>query len=228
MLGNVNPWLYLSQNWPMVRHLLSQHVELTFVAIALGLVISLPLAVIARRFPRWRGPIVGLSATMYIIPSLALFAIVGAWLGYYPPGNFWTAETGLAGYTMLILVWNILAGLAAVPADAREAAIAAGYTELATLVRVELPLAIPYLIAGLRVATATVIGLVPVTLYIGLGGFGQLFNYGFQADYSSPIIDGLILCIVLAALCDLAWVGIGRVLVPWSRTSRRATAAARV
>jgi len=122
-------------------------------------------------------------------------------------------------------VWNILAGLAAVPPDARESAIAAGYTETATLVRVELPLAVPYLIAGLRVATATVIGLVPVTLYIGLGGFGQLFNYGFQANYSSPIVDGLIGCIVLAALFDLAWVGLGHLLVPWSRTTRRATAA---
>jgi osmoprotectant transport system permease protein len=225
MLGNVSPWTYLQQNWSLnVQGYLLQHIALTFIAVALGLAISVPLAVVARRYPFTRGPLVGFAATMYIIPSLALFAIVGAWLGYVPPGSYKTAELALTGYTLLIMLWNTLAGLEAVPPDARESAVAMGYTPFDTLVRVELPLAVPYIIAGLRVATATVIGLVTVTALIGLGGLGQMLIYGFNTQYYSPIIDGLVLSVLLAAVCDLAWVAVGRALVPWSRTRVRARA----
>jgi osmoprotectant transport system permease protein len=154
---------------------------------------------------------------------LAFFAIVGAWsfLTYIPPKSYRTAELGLVGYTMLLLVWNTLAGFDAVPADARESAIGMGYTNAATLMRVELPLAIPYIIAGLRVATASTIALVTVTTFVGLGGLGQLFIYGFNTQYSSPIVDGLVLCILLAAVCDLGWVMVGRLIAPWSRSTGR-------
>jgi osmoprotectant transport system permease protein len=223
LLGDLTPWSYLTQNWPMIQTDLVQHIVLTFVAVGLGLVISVPLAMLAWRFPLTRSTIVGVSASMYIIPSLALFAILGVWTGYEPPGSYRTAEVALVGYTLLILVWNTLAGLAAVPVDAREAATGVGYTRSATLWRVELPIAIPYVIAGLRVATATVIGLVTVTAFIGLGGLGALILYGFNTNYAAPIIVGLVLSVLLAAACDLAWVAIGRLAVPWSRSTARVT-----
>ena len=118
--------------------------------------------------------------------------------------SYTTAEFALVGYTLLILIWNTLAGLDAVPDDAREAAGAMGYTPGRRSGEVELPLALPYIFAGLRVATSTVIGLVTVTALIGLGGLGQLITYGFNADYYTPIIVGLVLSVVLAAVADLA------------------------
>jgi osmoprotectant transport system permease protein len=219
LLGNLSPWNYLTANWSMIQGYLIQHIELTFAAVGLGFVIAVPLALLATRFPISRGPLVGVSAAMYIIPSIALFAIVGAWTGYVPPSSDKTAEIALTGYTLLILLWNTLSGLESVPADARESAIGMGFTKSATLLQVELPLAVPYIIAGLRVATATVIGLVTVTAFIGLGGLGQLFIYGFNTSYYSPIIVGLVLSVLLAAVCDLAWVAIERAIVPWSRNS---------
>ncbi len=159
---------------------------------------------------------------MYIIPSLALFAILGPITGYV--ASYPTAEIALVGYTLLILIWNTVAGLDAVPDEAREAAVAMGYTPRAALVRVDLPLALPYVFAGLRVATATVIGLVTVTALIGLGGLGQQITYGFNIGYYTPIIVGLVLSVVLAAVFDLILVGVQRLVVPWSRSGRRARA----
>jgi osmoprotectant transport system permease protein len=126
---------------------------------------------------------------------------------------------------LLILIWNTVAGLEAVPADAREAALALGYTPRAALVRVDLPLALPYIFAGLRVAMATVIGLVTITALIGLGGLGQQITYGFTNDYNTPIIIGLVLSIALAAVFDLLLVGAQRLAVPWARTRKPAKGA---
>jgi osmoprotectant transport system permease protein len=224
MLGQLIQWSYISTNWSQIQSDLVQHIYLTLIAVGLGLLISVPLAVLAWRYPITRSPLIGAASAMYIIPSLALFAIIGAYTGYV--ASYPTAEIALVGYTMLILMWNTLAGLAAVPVEAREAAVGLGYSQSATLLRVELPLAIPYVIAGLRVATSTVVGLVTVTAFIGLGGLGQLIIYGFNVDFYTPIITALVLSIALAALFDLAWVGIGRLITPWSRTSRRLTAAA--
>ncbi len=162
-----------------------------------------------------------MASALYIIPSLALFVIIEPIFGVY---SFTTAEVALVGYTLLILIWNTVAGLDAVPADAREAATALGYSPLAALVRVDLPLALPYIFAGLRVATATVIGLVTVTALIGLGGLGQQITYGFNIDYNTPIIVGLVLSVALAAVADLLLVGAERLVVPWARTRRGAKA----
>ena len=228
MLGNVSPWLYLWQNRDQVQGYLLQHIVLTVIAVGLGLVISVPLALLSWRRPVVRSITVGASGLLYVIPSLSLFAIIGAvsWLSYVPPTSYRTAEIGLVGYTLLLLLWNTLAGLAAVPDDARDSAIGMGYTPRAAMLHVELPLAVPYILAGVRVATASTIGLVTVTAFVGLGGLGQLFIYGFNTEYSSPIIVGLILCVALAAVCDLALVGLGRLVVPWSRSTARASAPA--
>jgi osmoprotectant transport system permease protein len=188
-------------------------------ALSIGLVISLPLALLAWRYRVLRVPVVGVASGLYIIPSLALFAILGPITGYV--ASYPTAEIALVGYTLLILIWNTMAGLDAVPADAREAATAMGYTPTARIIRVDLPLALPYIFAGLRIAASTVIGLVTVTALIGLGGLGQQITYGFNIGFYTPIIVGLVFSVVLAAACDLLLVGLQRLVIPWTRSARR-------
>ena len=213
-------WSYVSSQWGQISSDLLQHISLSLLAIGIGLCLSLPLALLAWRYRILRSPVFGFASALYIIPSLSLFAILGPITGYV--ASYPTAEIALVGYTLLILIWNTVAGLGAVPADAREAAIAMGYSPRSALIRVELPLALPYVFAGLRVATATVIGLVTVTALIGLGGLGKQITYGFNIGYYTPIIVGLVLSVVLAALCDLIIVGAQRLAVPWTRSSRRA------
>jgi osmoprotectant transport system permease protein len=215
-------WSYVTGQWSQISSDLLQHISLSLIGVGIGLCLSVPLALLAWRYRVLRSPIVGFASTLYIIPSLALFAILGPITGYV--ASYPTAEIALVGYTLLILIWNTVAGLDAVPAEAREAAVAMGYTPRAALVRVDLPLALPYVFAGLRVATATVIGLVTVTALIGLGGLGQQITYGFNIGYYTPIIVGLVLSVVLAAMFDLIIVGVQRLVVPWSRSGRRARA----
>jgi osmoprotectant transport system permease protein len=225
MLIGANPffrWSYVTSNWGQIWADLVQHVELSLIAVAIGTAISIPLAVFTWRYRIVRAPVFGVASALYIIPSLALFAILGPVTGFVPPGSYKTAEFALVGYTLLILIWNTVAGLDAVPTDAREAATAMGYSQTAALLRVDLPLALPYIFAGLRVATATVIGLVTVTALIGLGGLGQQITYGFNIGYNTPIIVGLVLSIALAAVADLLLVGAQRLAVPWSRNQQSA------
>src|SRR5579863_2114605 len=224
-MGTAQPffqWSYVTGQWSQISSDLLQHISLSLIAVGIGLCLSVPLALLAWRYRVLRPTIVGFASTLYIIPSLALFAILGPITGYV--ASYPTAEIALVGYTLLILIWNTVAGLDAVPDEAREAAVAMGYTPRAALVRVDLPLALPYVFAGLRVATATVIGLVTVTALIGLGGLGQQITYGFNIGYYTPIIVGLVLSVVLAALFDLILVGVQRLVVPWSRSGRRARA----
>jgi osmoprotectant transport system permease protein len=220
LLGTTNPffrWSYITHNWDQIQGDLVQHILLTLLAVAIGTAISIPLAVLAWRYRIIRPPVFGIASTLYIIPSLALFAIFVPITGIV---SYTTAEIALVGYTLLILIWNTVAGLDAVPEDAREAATALGYSPTAALIKVDLPLALPYIFAGLRVATATVIGLVTVTALIGLGGLGQQITYGFTIGYNTPIIVGLVLSIALAAVADLLLVGTQRLVVPWTRTRR--------
>ncbi len=223
MLLGTNPffrWSYITSQWSEIQSNLVQHIELTVIAVAIGTVLSIPLAVLAWRYRIIRAPIFGFASSLYIIPSLALFAILGPVTGFVPPSSYVTAEVALVGYTLLILIWNTVAGLNAVPEDARDAAKALGYSPNAALVRVDLPLALPYIFAGLRVATATVIGLVTITAFIGLGGLGQQITYGFNAQYNTPIIVGLVFSIALAAVADLLIVAAERLALPWARTRR--------
>jgi osmoprotectant transport system permease protein len=220
LLGTANPffrWSYVTHNWDQIQGDLLQHVLLTLLAVAIGTALSIPLAVLAWRYRIIRSPVFGFASALYIIPSLALFAIFVPITGIV---SYTTAEIALVGYTLLILIWNTVAGLDAVPADAREAATALGYSPTAALIKVDLPLALPYIFAGLRVATATVIGLVTVTALIGLGGLGQQITYGFTIGYNTPIIVGLVLSIALAAVADLLLVGTQRLVVPWTRARR--------
>jgi osmoprotectant transport system permease protein len=212
-------WSYVTGQWSEISSDLLQHIALSLLSLGLGLVVSIPLALLAWRFRPLRTPVVGLASALYVIPSLALFAILGPLTGYV--ASYPTALIALVGYTLLILIVNTMAGLNAVPADARDVATALGYSPGARLLRVDFPLALPYVFAGIRVASATVIGLVTVTALIGLGGLGQQITYGFNIAFYTPIIVGLVLSVALAAVCDLLLVGLERLVVPWKRSGRR-------
>jgi osmoprotectant transport system permease protein len=222
-MGTAQPffqWSYVSSQWSQIRDDIVQHIALSLLALAIGLAISVPLALLAWRYRVFRFPVFGVASALYIVPSLALFAILGPITGYV--ASYPTAEFALVGYTLLILIWNTVAGLDAVSDETRDAAKAMGYSPFSALVRVDLPLALPYVFAGLRIAAATVIGLVTVTALIGLGGLGQQITYGFNIDFYTPIIVGLVLSVVLAAVVDLFIVGMQRLAIPWTRSARRA------
>ncbi len=159
----------------------------------------------------------GLAGILYTIPSLALFAFLVPFTGL----TLVTAEIGLVSYTLLILIRNIMAGLDGVPPDIREAADGMGYGVAERLLRVEFPLAMPLIMAGLRIATVTTIGLVMVTSVIGEGGLGQLILRGFTLQNFASIYAAAVLTVVLAVVADLLLLGLGRLLTPWTRIAGR-------
>ena len=213
-------WVY----WPWVTdHLddiwmrLSQHVTLTFLAVAYGLVIAFPLALLAVRWRRLYPPIIGFTGVLYTIPSLALFVILIPWTGL----SRTTALVPLVAYTLLILIRNIVAGLRAVPPEVQEAAQGMGYRPLRQLFVVDLPLALPAIVAGIRIAKVTTIGLITITALIGQGGLGQFMIDGFQRDFRTPLTVGVVLSVALAVAADLLLVGTQRLLSPWARVKTR-------
>src|SRR3954469_11701694 len=167
-----NPWFspsYVADNWSSILGYLGEHVRLTVSAVVIGAAIALPLALLARR-SRWlAGPVLGLSTVVYTIPSLALFAVLTPFTGL----STTTVLIGLVAYSLVILLRNFLAGLVAVPEDVREAARGMGYGSMRLLVSVELPLALPTFMAGLRIATVSTVALTTVGVLVGHGGLGQ-------------------------------------------------------
>jgi osmoprotectant transport system permease protein len=210
-------WSWVRDHTHEIGAALRQHVELTGIALLAGLAIALPLAIVVHRWHRWMTPVFALTGIIYTVPSLALFALLVPWTGL----SRTTAEVALIGYTLLILIRNTVAGLNGVPPDVREAAQGMGFGPAAQLFRVELPLALPAVIAGIRIATVTTIGLVTVTALIGQGGLGQLIYDGLQRDFKTPLIVGAALSVVLAVVADVTLLGVQRALTPWSR--RRAS-----
>src|SRR3984893_11097673 len=195
----------------------SQHVELTAIAVAVGFVISLPLGVLVWRSRRLEAPILGFAGLLYTVPSLALFALLVPITGL----TTLTAEIGLVGYTLLIIIRNVVAGLDAVPADVRDAARGMAFSPVRQFFRVELPLALPAIIAGVRIATVTTIGLVTVTALIGKGGLGQLIYDGLNRDFKTPPTVGAVLSVALATVADALLLGFQRLVTPWPRPARQ-------
>jgi osmoprotectant transport system permease protein len=211
-------WSYVTGSSHRILDALRQHVELTAVAVAIGLIISLPLGLAAWRFRRLAAPILGLAGVLYTIPALALFALLVPVTGLTKT----TAEIGLVSYTLLILVRNVTAGLDAVPSEIREAARGMGMTPARQLIRVDFPLAVPAIVAGIRIATVTTIGLVTVTALIGQNSLGQLIYSGLNNQDRTPVTVGAGLSVALAVVADLSLVGIQRILTPWARRPRTA------
>lgn len=192
---------------------LRQHAELTAIAVAIGLAISLPLGVLVWRIRGFEAPVLGVSGILYTIPSLALFAFLVPITGLTTT----TAEIGLVSYTLLIIIRNVVAGLDAVPSEVRDAARGMGFGRTRQFFRIELPLAIPAIIAGVRIATVTTVGLVTVTALIGKGGLGQLILDGLNRDFKTPLTVGAVLSVALAAVADGLLLLLQRLLTPWTR-----------
>jgi osmoprotectant transport system permease protein len=206
-------WSWVSGHVDVITAALVQHIQLTLIAIVVGLVIAVPLGLVAWRNRLVRGPIFSLTGILYTIPSLALFSALVPFTGF----TVLTSEIGLVSYTLLILIRNIVVGLNSVPDDVREAARGMGYRPLAELVRVDLPLAVPAILAGVRIAAVTTIGLVTVTALIGEGGLGSLIYDGLLRDFKTPLVVGTALSIALAVAADLSLAGAERLVTPWSR-----------
>jgi osmoprotectant transport system permease protein len=205
---------WIVDNTGQIWQRLVEHVVMAGIAVPVGLVLSFAFALLIYRFRRLHGPIIGVTGTLYAIPSLALFALLIPFTGL----SVLTAEIALVSYTLLILVRNIVAGLDGVPPEVVEAATGMGYTGWQRLWRVELPIALPVIVAGLRIATVTVIGLVTVTALIGLGGLGYLIvNTGINRFFATSIYVGVALSVALAVVADLALVRLQRALTPWAR-----------
>lgn len=189
------------------------HLQAALSAVFFGLVISLPLAVLAHRVRALRGVLLGMSNVLFTIPSIAVFVLLLPVSGLTRT----TTVVGLTIYTLVVLLRNTVEGLDAVPARVKEAARAMGTRPLRTLLTVELPLALPVVLAGVRIATVMSISLVSVATYIGDGGLGQLFTDGFQRNFPTPVVVGVALTLLLAVVADALLVALQYLLTPWTR-----------
>jgi osmoprotectant transport system permease protein len=207
-------WSWIGDHLDEIWARTLEHLQLTALTLVIGFAISFPLALLAHRHRRLYPPITWVTGVLYTIPSLALFVTLLPFTGL----GTTTALIGLVAYTLLIFIRNTVAGLDGVPEDAKEAARGMGYTPRQILWRVELPLALPVIIAGVRIAAVTTVGLVTITALIGLGGLGHFILEGLQLFFSTATIVGAVLSVVLALAVDGALLGVQKLLTPWARS----------
>ena len=209
---------WIVDNLDQIGQRLGEHVLMVVASVLIGFAVSFGLALLARRY-RWTyAPILAVTGTLYAIPSLALFVLLIPITGL----TLTTGIVALVLYTLLILVRNIVVALDAVPPDVVEAAKGMGYGPVERFWRVELPVAIPVIVAGLRIATVTTVGLVAITTFIGLGGLGYLIiNSGTRRFFPTSIYVGVALCVALAVTADLLLLWLQRRLTPWARATGR-------
>jgi osmoprotectant transport system permease protein len=212
-------WDWVGRNLGNIWEKTVEHLALTGIALAVGLLVSLALAAVSLWKPRAYQPITSAAGLLYTVPSLAVFALVAPFIGIGTvTRKYLTAQVALVAYTLLILVRNIVTGINNVPAGVRESATGMGYRRGGRLIRIELPLALPVIVAGVRIATVTVVGLVTVTSLIGLGGLGFFILDGLRRSIIFPteIIVGVVLSVALAAVLDSVLLLLGRALTPWT------------
>jgi osmoprotectant transport system permease protein len=211
-----NDWIcgaYLSSRREILVDAVLQHLHLTVVSVLLGLLVAVPLALAARR-RRWAaGPVLGLTTVLYTIPSLAMFSLLLPVYGLSAS----LVIAGLVLYSLTLLVRNLLAGLRAVPEETRQAARGMGYGPMGLLLGVELPLALPAAMAGLRIATVSAVSLVTVGAIVGHGGLGNLIHTGMNTYFKAQVLTASVLCVVIAVAADLLLLGVQRLLTPWTR-----------
>jgi osmoprotectant transport system permease protein len=208
-------WDWISTNSDIVTTSFQQQVDLTFRAVLIGILISLPVAVVIRESRIARMAVIGLASILYTIPSLAALTLLGPFTGYI---SRTTIDVVLVSYTLVILIRNIVTGLDEVPAEVREAARGMGLSRAQQLLRVDLPLALPSIMAGIRLATVTTIGLATLATLVSQGGLGFLIIYeGFQRQILSAALVGSALAVALAVASDAVLVLIQRLLTPWAR-----------
>lgn len=208
-------WSWVERNMGQIIDRTWEHLTLTGISVGLGLLVSVGLTIIVLRW-RWTYPsITGFTGLLYTIPSLALFALLVPFTGLSDT----TAIIALTSYTLFILIRNIVAGIDGVPEAVKEAADGMGYTARARFWKMEVPLALPVIMAGLRIATVTTVGLVTVTAVIGLGGYGYFILRGLNTFFWTQLIVGVVLSVVLATILDLAFIALQRVLSPWAKAN---------
>ncbi|MFF5234316.1 ABC transporter permease [Dactylosporangium sp. NPDC000521] len=216
-----NPWFswsYVRDNADTIRDALLDHVTITVWSVAIAVAIAVPLAVLAYWVRPLATPILTSASVLYTIPSLALLAFLAPFLG--------TGRTpvvvALVMYALIVIIRNSLTGLQQVPGDVREAATAMGYGRGARLLRVELPLALPAILTGLRLATVSTVALVTVGAAVGSqGGLGALILSGFRNNfYKAQIATAALVCVLLALVLDLLLVALTRALTPWTRRTK--------
>lgn len=212
-----NEWIcpeYVTSRAELLTDALLQHVGLTVVSVLIGLAVALPLALLARRHRRLEGMVVGTTTAIYTIPSLALFALLLPISGL----SATTVVTGLVLYSLTILVRNIIEGLNGIPADVIEAARGMGYGARRLLWTVEIPLALPSIMAGLRVAAVSTVALTTVGSIVSYGGLGNLLLEAVNTGFRPQVLTASVLVVLLALVLDLLIVGAQRVMTPWTRT----------
>ena len=215
-------WSYVGDHIPEIRHALQQHLALTVIAVGVGFAISCMLAAIAIRFRISYQPINAVAGVMYAVPSLALFILLTPIFGL----TALTAEIALVSYTIQILFRAIVAGIDGVPDFVRESATAMGYTRRKRLWSVEVPLALPVIMGGLRIATVTTVGLVPIAGILGAdqGGLGTFIYDGLARDFKTPLLVGAVVTVALAVALDMVLVLTERLLTPWLRRTHAVAA----
>ncbi|HYG95281.1 MAG TPA: ABC transporter permease [Nocardioides sp.] len=212
-----NEWIcgdYLRDRGDQIWAATVDHLYLTVAAVALGVALALPLALAARRSRRVESLVLGLATGIYTVPSLALLPLLVPFTGLTAT----TVVIGLALYNLTILVRALLDGLRSVPPDVRESAVGLGYGKVRLLTRIELPLALPVVLAGLRVATVSTVALATVGTIVAHGGLGDLINHGRAYDFKAELLTAAVLCVLIAVVLDLVLLLVQRLLTPWSRT----------
>jgi osmoprotectant transport system permease protein len=195
---------------------LQQHITLTVETVLIALAISVPLAIAVRRSKRAIGALLGLSTAIYTIPSLALFGLLVPITGLRPA----TVIVGLVLYSLTILIRNVLTGLENVPADVVEAAVGMGMGRTRILLSVELPLALPSIFAGLRVATVSTVALATIGYLIGEGGLGNMIAEGLTNYFKAEVLTASVLCVLLAIVLDGLLVALQYLVTPWGHSGQ--------
>jgi osmoprotectant transport system permease protein len=211
----VSDWQWVASHISLFWSLSVTHLYLALTSVAFGLLAALPLGALAVRAPRSYAAVLSVTTVLYSLPSLAVFAFLVGVTGLTDT----TVILPLAVYALAILVRSVADGLTGVPDEVRTAATAMGYRPLRRLWSVEMPVAIPVIIAGLRIATVASISLVTVGSLVGIGGLGQLFIAGENSDFITEVLAGIVIVAVLAVLCDGLLILTGYLLAPWARRS---------
>ena len=211
-------WDWIGRHRGLIVERTVEHLQLTAIAVGIGLALTLILAALAQRWRFLRGPLTWISTWLYTIPSLAVFGFLIPISG----ASLLTAEIALVAYSLFILLGNLLDGLDAVPLSVRDAADGLGFRPTQRFVRVDLPMALPSLLTGIRLATVSTIALVTITFQVGYGGFGALIDQGMKRDYfSTEILLGGFLALAAALVADRVLAVAGRFLTPWTRRGAR-------
>ncbi|WP_059010762.1 ABC transporter permease [Streptomyces specialis] len=211
-----NEWIcgeYVSSRAEELTDATVEHVLITVTAVAIAVLVALPLALLARRWRFAAGGILGLTTVLYTVPTLAMYALLLPVFGI----SMSVVICGLVLYSLTILVRNMLTGLQSVPEEAREAAVGLGYGRGRMLFAIELPLALPALMAGIRIATVSAVSLTTVGAIVGYGGLGNLIYSGMHSYFKAQVLTASALCVALAVLADVALLTVQRLITPWTR-----------